>query len=245
MTTNQLKKYSKATPKESNKLMVQNFECRFCGNKFHRESTLSTHMCVKKRRHMEIDSPASRSGFRTFQKFYDITMGSKKPKSTQEFIESDFYIDFVKFGNHVVNLKPVYPDKFIEFVIRNGVNLRDWTKDFVYDTYIEDLIKKEPAEAATERTIITMAEWATEHKTNFTDFFKNVSANEAARLIRTGKISPWVLYLSESGGSLIDAFNDDHAKIVGSIIDPGYWMKKFKNNDDVSYIKDILAQSGI
>ena len=203
-------------------------------------------MCVKKRRHMEIDTPESRFGFRTFQRFYEITTSNKKPKTTQDFIDSDFYIDFVKFGNHLANLKPVYPDKFIDFVIRNGVKLKDWTKDFVYDTYIEDLVKKEPAVSATERTIAEIMEWCDKNKTAFNDFFKVVSANEAAYLIRTGKISPWVLYLCETGGVLMDKFNEDHSKMIGGVIEPGFWMKKFKKDaEEVDYIRTVLEQAGL
>lgn len=243
--TKQLKKSSKAI-KESNKTVLQPFVCKYCGDKFHKESTVAKHMCVKKRRYMEADTPATRFGHRTFQRFYDLTMASKKPKTIQEFIDSPYYIDFVKFGNHLANLKPVYPEKFIDFVIKNGVKLKDWTKDFVYDTYVEDLIKKEPAESATERTIAEIIEWTTANNSNFSDFFKDISANEAAHLIRTGKISPWVLYLCESGEILQNKFNDDHAKIIGNIIDPGFWMRKFKNNQpDVDYIRSLLEQSGL
>lgn len=203
-------------------------------------------MCVKKRRHMEIDTPASRLGFRTFQRFYDMTMASKKPKTTIEFIDSPYYIDFVKFGNHLANLKPVYPDKFIEFVIKNGVKLKDWCKDDVYYIYIDDLIKKEPADAAIDRTINEIVEWTTANNADFTKFFSLISANEASHMIRTGKISPWALYLCESGGILVDKFNEDHSKIIGNIIDPGFWKRKFKNNDsDVDYISELLTQAGL
>lgn len=220
--------------------------CQYCKKAFEKLTTLSTHMCVKKRRHMEIETPASRFGFRTFQRFYDITTTSKKPKSTQDFIESSFYIDFVKFGNHLANLKPVYPDKFIDFVIRGGVKLKDWNKDFVYDTYITDLVKKEPADAATERTITEIIEWSEKNKTKFTEFFSQITANESAHMIRTGKISPWVLYLAESGGILMEKFTDDHSGIIVDIIDPSFWMKKFKNNaDDVDYIKQLLEHAGL
>jgi len=244
--TKLLKKFSSLIPREKSKQVLQPFECKYCGNKFHKEITLSTHLCVKKRRFMEIETPASRFGHRTFQKFYDITMSSKKTKSVQEFIDSPYYIDFVKFGNHLANLKPVYPDKFIEFVIKNSVKLKDWTKDFVYDTYIVDLIKKEPAVSAAERSIAEIIDWTTANNTEFTKFFDTISANEAAHLIRTGKISPWVIYLCESGGNLMDSFNEDHAKIIGDIIDPGYWMKKFRqNSDDVVYIKTLLGEAGL
>lgn len=245
MMTKQSKNYLKKIPKESKKPVLQQFECKFCGTKFHKETTLGTHMCVKKRRSMEIDTPASRFGFRAYQRFYELSASSKKPKTVQEFIESPYYIEFVKFGHHLVALRPVYPEKFIEFVIRNSIKLKDWTKDYVYDVYIKDLIRKEPPEAAVERSITEIMEWTTTNNTSFNTFFTQISANEAAHLIRTGKISPWVLYLCETGGNLMERFNEDHAKIIGDIIEPGFWKKRFKDNDDVEYISSVLDASGL
>ena len=244
--TKSLKKSLRTIQKESNKIVLQPFDCKYCGKKFHKATTLTTHMCVKKRRNLEIDTPASRFGFRTFQRFYDLTMAAKKPKTIQEFIDSEFYIDFVKFGNHLADLKPIYPDKFIDFVIKNGTKLKDWTKDYVYFTYIEDLVKKEPAEAAVDRSISEIIEWSQLNKREFIDFFVDISANEASHMIRYGKISPWVLYLSESASNLMSRFNDDHSAIIGDIIEPGFWMKKFrKDTVDVDYIRSVLEQAGL
>jgi hypothetical protein len=195
---------------------------------------------------MEKDSTGPRLGFRAYQRFYEISANSKKLKSSEEFINSAYYIDFVKFGHHLACLKPVYLEQYIDFVIKNGVKLKDWTKDFVYDTYIMDLLKKEPATSATDRTIMDIMQWCEVNRVKFNEFFFSVSANEAAYMIRTGRISPWVLYLSASGDDLMGRFSEDHSKMIADIIDPGFWMKKFKKqDDDVDFIKDLLEQAGI
>lgn len=226
--------------------MIQPFECKYCGKRFHKESSITAHVCVKKQRYIDINTAGSRLGFRTFQRFYELSVKSKKVKTQQEFIESDYYIEFVKFGNHLALLKPLYIEQYIDFVILNGVKLKDWTKDFVYDLYIEDLVKKEPAISATERTITEIIEWCEKNCEPFNEFFTKISANEAAYLIKTGKISPWVLYLSLSGESLMTRFNEDHEKMIGEVIEPGVWMKKFKKQDsDVAFIKSMLEQSGL
>ena len=226
--------------------MEQKFECKFCKTKFHKEGTLTTHICVKKRRHMEIDTAGSRFGFRTFQRFYELTVNLKKPKTHDEFINSPYYIDFVKFGNHLASLKPLYPDQYTDFIIMGGIKLKDWTRDDIYYLYIDDLIKKEPATSAVERTITNIMTWCEKNSVDFKDFFINLSANEGAYMIQTGKISPWVLYLCSTGGQLVSRFSEEHGKIIGSIIDPGHWMKKFKKNDEeVEYIKTLLAESGL
>lgn len=228
------------------KVMEQNYACKFCGTKFHKEKTLTTHMCVKKRRHMDKDSTGSRFGLRAFQKFYEMTTKAKHPKTMDEFINSPYYTEFAKFGNHLANLRPIYVEKYIEYVIRNQVKLKDWTKDDIYYLYVEDLIKKEPPSSAVERTIEEIVDWCSKNNTQFGRFFFDITANEAAHLIRTGRISPWVLYLAETGENLMSQFNDDHAKMIGDIIEPGVWMKKFKKlDDDVDYIRGVLEQAGL
>jgi hypothetical protein len=163
-----------------------------------------------------------------------------------EFINSPYYIDFAKFGNHLANLRPIYIEKYIEYVIMQQVKLKDWTKDFVYYFYVEDLIKKEPANSAAERTIEEIIEWCEKNNVQFRDFFLSISANEAAHLIMTGKISPWVLYLASTGENLMTRFNEDHAKMISGVIEPGFWMKKFKKSDeDVEYIRTVLEQAGL
>ena len=228
------------------KKMEQNYQCKFCGTKFHKEGTLATHICVKKRRFMEKDATGPRFGFLAFKRFYEISIVSSKPKTKDDFIDSPYYIDFVKFGHYISDLNPLYMEKFIDFAIKSGLKLKEWTREDLYELYICDLVQKEPAISATERTITEIMKWAETNKVEFDKFFTLVSANEAAHMIRAGKISPWVLYLCSTGDDLMSKFNEDHTKMIGKIIDPGFWMKKFKReDDDVNYIRELLEQAGI
>jgi hypothetical protein len=226
--------------------MKQDFVCKYCDRKFHKAGTLATHMCVKKQRNIDINSAGSRFGLRIFQRFYELTMHSKKTKTVEEFIDSPYYIDFVKFGNHLAQLKPIHIDKYIDYVIMKSVKLKDWTKDSIYELYIDDLIKKEPASSATERTITVIAEWCDKEHVQFSDFFTSIHPGEASHLIKTGRISPWVLYLASSGENLMTRFNEEHGAMIGIIIDPGFWKKKFKKEpDEVEYISNLLVQAGL
>jgi len=226
--------------------MEQKFDCKYCGKKFHRETTLATHMCVKKRRYLDSNTSGARYGLRTFQRFYILTTKTKKIKTQEEFIDSPYYIDFVKFGNHVAMLKPVNIEQYIDFVILSGLKIPKWITDPVYELYIENLVKTEPPSSAADRTISVIIEWSEKNNTPFTQFFSNISANEAAYLIQTGKISPWVLYLCKSAEDLQSRFTNDHDSMIKNMIDPGYWMRKFKkSDDDVEYIKGLLVQAGL
>jgi len=220
--------------------------CKYCEKTFTKMSTFSTHMCVKKRRMMDINATGPRLGLKAFQRFYELTTNSKQAKTAEDFISSQFYTDFARFGNHLADLRPIHIEQFVDFLIRNSIKLNDWTKESVYNVYLDDFLKKEPAVSAVERSIKEIDEWCTKNSVEFHSFFTTVSPNEAAALIRAGKISPWILYLGTTADGLMSKFNEDHEKMIGSIIDPGFWSKKFKkNSDDVEYIQSLLEQAGI
>ena len=48
---------------------------------------------------------------------------------------------FVKFGSFMVNTNPIYPERFLEFVVKSGIKLDHWCRDELYDTYIKGVIK--------------------------------------------------------------------------------------------------------
>lgn len=222
------------------------YKCKFCKKAFSKESTLVSHMCTKKQRTADKNSVGSRLGFRVFQRYYEMTTNSKKPKTFESFVDSRMYMDFVKFGRYLVELDPINTDMFIDFIIRNGVKLNQWRTDYVYETYLEDLMGREPPEKGLERTIVFMSKWAENNDCEYTEFFQNVSTNEAAYYIKAGKISPWVLYLSDQAWDLVSKFNEEQYAMVEAIIDPGAWANRImKKTEDVKFIKATLQAAGI
>jgi hypothetical protein len=203
-------------------------------------------MCPKKRRYADRDSIGSRLGFRVFQRFFELTTTAKNPKSFEDFIDSQYYTAFVKFGRHLAELNPINTDNFVDFVIKNSVKLKDWQKDYVYETYLVELMKKEPPERALERTMLFFTEWAEESGNNFNDFFRSATTQEAVYYLKTGKISPWVLYLAPSADGLMDRFNEEQYAMIEPIINPGIWTSRItKNQEDVKFIKTVLNEAGL
>jgi hypothetical protein len=203
-------------------------------------------MCPKKKHMAEKNTLSSRLGFRVFQRFYELTTTQKNPKTFEDFVGSQYYKDFVKFGRYLGQRDAIDTEKFKDFVITNGVKLRDWTKPHVYETFLQDLMKKEPAERALERTIITLNEWAEENNTTFNKFFEEVTTTEATHIIQAGRISPWVLYLSEEAGKLLGRMNREQGNLISAVIDPNIWKVRFANRpDDVDFVIDVLDKAGL
>jgi len=223
-----------------------NYKCEHCDKLFAKEKTLVVHVCEQKRRHMSKNEKHVQMGLLTYQKFYEITQKSQKTKTFEDFASSSYYTAFVKFGSFMINTAPIYPDKFIEFVIRSGVKLDHWCRDELYDTYISQLIKIEPADGAIQRTIKTMMDWADSQGSQWEHYFAYVNLNRAVHDIKEGLISPWVLLNTKSGKDMLTRMNDEQLEIISSNIDPTYWLRKFKELPaDTELVKDVVKEAKI
>jgi hypothetical protein len=227
-------------------LADQPFDCVHCGKSFMKEKTLYAHMCENKRRAMQRDEKRVQAGFLAFNKFFRMTQGAKKEKTYEEFCKSPYYNAFVKFGSFVNNVLPLYPEKFMDYVIKSGVKLDHWCRDELYDTYLFDMIKVEPVESAVQRSLQTMMEWGDVSQAQFNHYFDYVNLNKAVHDIRNGKISPWILLNCSSGKTMLNKFNDDQLDMIAPAFDLPFWLKKFKTVPaDVALVKEICKEAGI
>lgn len=226
--------------------MELNYKCEYCGKFFAKEKTLIVHICEKKRRYLSKNEKHVQTGLLTYQKFYEVAQNGKSKKSFEDFVSSPYYTAFVKFGSFVVNTAPIYPERFIDWVVRSGVKLDHWCRDSLYDQYLTELIKNEPADGAIQRTVNTMMDWAEKNDAAWEHYFKYVNLNRATHDIREGRISPWILLNAKSGKALLQKLNDEQLEIISHIIDPQYWIKRFKTySADYELVKDVIKEGNI
>ena len=221
--------------------------CEYCGVGFTREKTLAVHMCQPKRRFLQRGEKRVQLGLIAFNKFYKLSAGSKKDKTYDEFDKSPYYNAFVKFGSFVSNVRPLYPEKYIDHVVTSGVKLDHWCREEMYEKYAINLIKKEGVETALERSVMTMMEWADEQEqAPWNHYFKYVSLNRAVWHIRDGKISPWLILNCTSGKDMLGKFNDEQLEIIYPMIDPEHWAIRFKRQpNDVQLVKDVAKEANL
>jgi len=204
--------------------MLSNFKCNHCGKDFTKEKTLAVHLCEPKRRYLSKDEKHVQLALLTYQRFYEISQKTSKKKSFEEFMSSPYYNAFVKFGSFISNTMPIFPERFIDFVIKSGVKLDHWCRDELYDTYVEELIRIEPADGAIQRSIQTMMDWADNKSAQWTHYFRYANLNRVTHDIKEGKISPWMLLNSKSGKEMLQKLNDEQLEIVSQNIDLQFWI---------------------
>lgn len=220
--------------------------CKWCEKEFRNERTLSAHMCPKKRRWADKDMTHVRLGFRVFQMFYELSTSASKPKSIEDFIRSQYYEAFVKFGRSCVRNEYLEPEKFAEWLIRNGKKLADWNKDSLYNEFLLEYVKKETGIRALERSVLYLAEWAKDNDCDWQDYFKVVSTPRAVYDIRAAKISPWLIYLSATGSELLTRLSTEQVQMVNDIIDAKFWVKVFaRQAEEVGEVRTACEVAGI
>ena len=227
-------------------LAQQPYVCQYCKKGFMKEGTLSVHVCEQKRRALARTEKHVVIGYNTYNRFYKVTQNIKGEKSYDDFCKSPYYNAFIKFGSFVSNVNPLYPDKFIDFVLKSGVKLDHWCKDELYDQYLFDVLKVEPVESAVQRSLQTMMEWGDEHSAEFSHYFLYSSLNKAVYDIRNGNISPWVILNTRSGKEMIQKMNDEQLDIIAPAFDVPFWVRKFREVPaDVALVKEICREVGI
>jgi hypothetical protein len=229
-----------------NKSMKLSYKCEYCEKEFVKEKTLAVHVCEQKRRHLSKTEKHVQAGLLTYQRFYEITQKGKSQKTFDDFASSPYYTAFVKFGSFLVNTAPIYPERFIDYVITSGVKLDHWCRDALYEAYISELIKSEPADGAIQRTIKTMMDWGEQNNAPWEHYFQYVNLNRATHDIKEGLISPWIILNTKSGKDMLKKMNDEQLEIVGPVIDPQLWIRRFKSLPaDLELVKDIVKEAKI
>lgn len=221
------------------------YRCRYCDKAFVRESTLAVHMCEPKRRHNEQNEKGVQIGLQAYLRFYEITQGSAKFKTFEDFAKSPYYKAFVKFGRHCVAINAINVTEFINWVIKQNKKLDYWCQEKIYSEYLAYYLRHEAVSDALARAIEYGIKWGEKHHHPPNDFLRYGNNNAIAFAISTGRISPWVVYNCASGQEFLERMNPDHSAIVWPVIDPDFWTKKFHDYiADQEYVKEILRQAG-
>ena len=157
------------------------FECKYCGKKFTKESTLSVHLCEPKRRYQQQDERFVQLAFRAYQYFYKSTMPqTQRDRTYDDFAKSKYYTAFTKFGRYLYDVHVDDPSKYIDYLLKNMVKIDRWHLDSVYEKADRVIVKAGSKDASLHgKDIPTII---TELETKMRDAAANLEFEEAARL---------------------------------------------------------------
>jgi hypothetical protein len=221
------------------------YQCRYCKRDFAKETSLEVHLCEPKRRFQEQDERGVQLGLQAYLRFYELTQGSAKLKTFEDFVESPYYKAFVKFGRYCVSIRAINPARFTDWLLKNNKKIDHWARDSIYSEYLVSHLKTEHVNDALARAMEFGIDWSEETGHPADDCLRFGNSNSMCYAITTGRISPWVLYNCESGQQFISDLNPEQLAMIWAYIDTDFWQKKFTDYPaDQEYAKELLVKAG-
>jgi hypothetical protein len=221
------------------------YTCQYCQKDFVKESSLAVHSCEPRRRRQEKDEPGVRLGFHAYIKFYELTQGSAKLKTFDDFADSPYYRAFVKFGRYCVNIRAINPEQFVKWVLKQNKKLDHWARDSVYTEYLLSYLRVENVNDALARAIEFGIDWSEKSGHPAEDCLRYGNTYAMIYAVTTGRVSPWIIYNSESGQKFLSELDPAQIAMVWPYIDSDVWMKKFADYPaDQEYVKDNIKKAG-
>lgn len=220
------------------------FNCEFCGKEFIRETSLINHVCETKRRWESKDKRGNQLGFQAWIQFYTKNTNKKK-KDYMDFIKSSYYTAFIKFGNYCLDTQVIFVSRYVDWLVKEKVSIDKWNKDSVYSKFIVNYLFEEDPLDAIARGIETTIRLAQDAGIKTKDLLRYGNTNKICYEITKGKISPWMLYHSESGLQFLENLDSTQQKMILEYIHPERWAIKFKRySNKIPQVKSLLKEVG-
>ena len=221
------------------------YVCRYCEKSFRKETSLAVHVCEPKRRFQEQNEVGVQIGLQAYLRFYELTQGSAKLKTFDDFARSPYYRAFVKFGRYCVAIRAVNVPRFIEWVIRQNKKIDHWCRDSIYTEYLTEYLRVENVADALARAMESSIDWSESTGNPDRDYLRFGNDNILCYAVTTGRLSPWVLYNCRSGQEFLGRINAEQIAMIWPMIDADFWQKKFSDYAaDTEYARDLLEKAG-
>ena len=130
-------------------------------------------------------------------------------------------------------------------IIKEKIKIDDWCSDTVYTKFLCEYLRVENHLDAIARSVETTVTLGTEFNIKNSDVLRYGNANKICYLITTGKISPWMMYHSNSGIEFLNKITPDQERLIMDYINPELWTIKFKKSpEQVAEVKEVLRLAG-
>ena len=221
------------------------YACQYCEKNFQRETSLAVHVCEAKRRYQERDEVGVQIGLQSYLRFYEITQGSARLKTFDDFSRSPYYRAFVKFGRYCVAIRAINIPRLIEWLLNHNKKIDHWCRDSIYSEYLQEHIKQEMATDALARTMEQAIAWSEETGNPDRDYLRFGNSNSICYAVTTGRVTAWVLYNCDSGTEFLSKLNPEQVAMTWPYIDADFWQRRFRDyRADAEYVREMLTKAG-
>lgn len=221
------------------------FECEYCGSVLKTTRGLEKHRCQRKALIEETGEISLVRAYTLFDFWFRYNGLAKKSKTIEQFMKSPYFNLFIGFEKHVAASR-VHSREFLKWLVDTRVNSRDWTKESVLAAFSSFYSKNCEAVPSMTKTLENIAVWCDQHGIDSGDFFRYIGPGEAIQWMRNGKLSPWVVLVSEKSMQMFERMSKEQIDFSGELMDLDHWEARFRSSpSETDVVKKSLEGMGL
>jgi len=209
------------------------YNCDHCVKQFIKEETFLAHKCDYMVRKEELTTKTGQSAFRCYKTW--IKMKTRSSILTPDsFLRSRFYKSLMAFSIFCQEVEIVDIDIYIKLMIRSKYSPQIWIHDIVYVQYLQHLDNKVSPFTLVEISIKNIDMFCDALQCPPSKLFNTLHPNEILMLIRSRRLSPWILLKSKTFIAMLNRLSQDHRTLFDKLINATFWREQFRNHPSVS-----------
>jgi hypothetical protein len=223
---------------------ANNFVCVYCNKPFLREAAYLDHVCTQMQRHQKMKTSEGMSAWIAYGLWMK-AMGKKVPPQAS-FTVSQYYQSFIKFAALVQQVKTIDMEEFIRHMVKLGIPPVIWTNNAIYEEWIRSSTEERSPLKAVKQSCLFLLNLADRAEINVEEIFDHITSPQVSDWIRTGKVTPWLLFNSQKFKSWYTGLEEDDKDELSKVLDPSEWMEKIRSNPNtVPTIRKIVVEMGL
>jgi hypothetical protein len=223
---------------------AKNWYCNHCSQYFSGEMTFMRHHCEPRRRAQELSSPLGQAAYGYYREWMKLKRFSQP--SSAAFMESKYYRSFINFAQLVIDANISNPEKYMQLMVQGEILPVLWSRDSAYGLYLEWVDKlADPLDQVSE-SINYLFDVAEKEGVEVKDVFDHLGSSRIIPLIRSRRLTPWLLFCSQRFGKLLKTLSSEELKVFNTVVNSSFWAAKFQSNPTViENVKIIAAEVGL
>lgn len=218
-------------------------ECEFCGKVLKTEAGAAKHACRQKKFADSTSQVSLARAFYLFDFWFRYNGVSKKPKTFEQFSKSPYLGVFISLEEFSKRMR-VSGRAYVKWLSDEHVPSRKWSDESVCANFrrasdVDPLV-------LTLASLSEMAKWCDERDVDMSDFFRKIAPGEAVMWASDGKLTAWVVFLTESSLNLFERMSAEQQQKCFEALDMEGWESRSEvEPESVERVRSVLAEMGL
>lgn len=205
------------------------YECEYCLKKFKRESSLQKHSCKLMIRNKIMRTSLGISAYTSYTDW--MRMRGFKIQDKSSFMESKFFVSFVKFTKFANSVALPGKEKYVKSMVDKDILPNNWCHSEIYKNYLDNFDKLFTPEEQAKITVETFIQLSKLFECDISEVLNRLAPSQLAKLIAAKKMSPWILLFAQSFHEYLQTqVSVDQRVLIETYIDTKVWAEHLKNN---------------